>query len=607
MNENLNYNTQDYQVGDKDVGADWHASLQSVFRRRWFILTAVTAVFCLSVLILSRFPDVYTASTSVLVDRVDEDANNYKEILLPMSEQGASYYETKVALLKSYPILEKTAAELNLVEHYKEQGYKVINNQGAVGVLSRKISAHVMGRTQIIKVSVEDQNPEMAAKISDAVSNIFVREQWRERFFVSDQLLQWFPDEAETLQQNSTIEQLQKLDTNKMDVNELSAYLPSVMKDSVLNTMKQDRMKIDAELEELSKRYTQEHPKMKELNARAGYLEQEFDIQVQKIVKGLKAGLSGQFSVNNIKVIENAIAPTDPTSPKRFLIVVTATFLSLILCIWISIFMEYLNRSIRTEDDIKSLGISFFGYLPLLKDLAKSEERSKITDLLHSDIRLNDDLTAVRVNLLFSTPADLGKLIMCTSSIPGEGKTTVAAMLASSLADSGLKVLLVDADMRKSTVHQVFKLDGYQNGLSSCLTGAAQAKDVIQVMDSNPLLHVMPSGKRPTNPVILLGSKTMDNLIAELSEDYDKIIFDMPPVLHIPDAMFLAEKMHVALIVFQEGKIHSKIGKQIVAKVGNRKNILVGSVINQAELEKHGYQAYQYYHKYHKYYSSSAS
>jgi len=117
----------------------------------------------------------------------------------------------------------------------------------------------------------------------------------------------------------------------------------------------------------------------------------------------------------------------------------------------------------------------------------------------------------------------------------------------------------------------------------------------------------MPSGKRPTNPVILLGSKTMDKLIAELSEEYDKIVFDMPPILHIPDAMFLAEKVHVALIVFQEGKIHQKVAKQIISKVSDGKNILVGSVINQAELEKHGYQAYKYYQKYQTYYTSSAS
>ncbi|MBI1978248.1 MAG: polysaccharide biosynthesis tyrosine autokinase [Candidatus Omnitrophica bacterium] len=593
--QNLNFD----QPPAKSEDVDWEAAWQSLYRHRWLILTLTGVAFCSSTLLTALLPNLYTAQASILVERVNETPLHFKEILFPIGEQGAGYYETKVALLKSRPILGQTINRLNLIEHYHKRDHRVKDMQDAVKVLQKNVHANVLGRTQIIKVAVKDTDPKMAADIANTLSENFVREAWRERFFISDQLLKWFPDEAGTLQKNSPIQQLRTLHTD-----ELVTSLPSVMQDPVLNGIKQDRMKVDAEIREFSRRYTEEHPKMKELRARANYLESEIKAQIEKIIGGLKAGLAGQFGVNNIKIVENATAPTTPSSPKRLRIILSCTVLILALSAWLAIFLEYLNHHVRTEEDVKRLGLSFLGYLPRVTGLETASNGKSLSEVVDSEARLADDVMNIRTALLFSMPAERGKLIMCTSSVPGEGKTTIAGLLGISLAESGFRVLLVDADMRNSSLHKMFKLEN-QEGLSACLAGTLQVKDAIQVLDQYPSLHVLPAGKRPPNPAVLLGSLTMGKLIEEVAGEYDKIIFDVPPILHIADAFILAERMHGAVLVFEAGKVHQTIGKKLIEKVSAVHGILIGAIINRADFQNLDYQVYQHYHQYQKYYHST--
>lgn len=588
------------QVAVKMDEIDWERAWQSLYRRRWFILTVSSFVFILSALFTSSMPDLYTAQTSILVERIDDKPLHYKEVLMPMGEQGPAYYETKVALLKSRPILEQTVIQLNLIEHYQKKNRRVKNVDDAVRILQKRIGARVLGRTQIIRVDVEDTSSKMAADIANRLSENFVREAWRERFFISDQLLEWFPDEAKTLQKNSPIKQLEQLSQDQM-----ISSLPSIMQDPVVNRIKEDRMKVDAEIRELSRRYTPQHPKMKELRAKGDYLESELKAHIEKIISGLKAGLAGQFSANSIKIVESANVPSQPSGHQRMLIVLGCTLLAALFSAWVAILMEYVNRRIRTEDDIERLSLPFLGYLPLITGLKRVPDSNSVLDVVDSDARLRDDIMTIRTSFLFSMPRDRAKLMMCTSATPGEGKSTLVAMLGVSLAESGSKVLLVDADMRNPVLHKIFRLEN-KEGLSACLAGMFKGGDLIQPLANKPMLHVMTAGKRPPNPVLLLGSEAMTRLISELSNEYDKIIFDVPPALLISDALILAEKMHGVILLFDAGKVHQTTAKKLIEKITIARGSVIGAVMNRVEYQKLDYKAYQYYHQYEKYYRNTA-
>ena len=157
----------------------------------------------------------------------------------------------------------------------------------------------------------------------------------------------------------------------------------------------------------------------------------------------------------------------------------------------------------------------------------------------------------IRTNIQFASSADRQiKTLVITSSGPGEGKSTTAANLAVVFANSGQSVLLVDADMRKATVHKTFLLNNGV-GLSNVLSTDMNVSDAVQ-RSVVPNLYVMTSGPKSPNPSELLGSTRMDQLVRELRADYDFVIFDMPPIVAVTDAQIVASKADGTMLVVRE-------------------------------------------------------
>lgn len=157
----------------------------------------------------------------------------------------------------------------------------------------------------------------------------------------------------------------------------------------------------------------------------------------------------------------------------------------------------------------------------------------------------------VRTNIQFASSADHQiKTLVVTSSGPGEGKSTTSANLAVVFANSGQSVLLVDADMRKATVHKTFQLAN-NVGLSNVLSSDMGVKEAAQ-RSVVPNLYIMTSGPKAPNPSELLGSTRMDQLIMELRDSYDFIIFDMPPIVAVTDAQIMASKADGTMLVVRE-------------------------------------------------------
>lgn len=197
----------------------------------------------------------------------------------------------------------------------------------------------------------------------------------------------------------------------------------------------------------------------------------------------------------------------------------------------------------------------------------------------------------VRTNIQFSSVDQELKTIMVTSSGPGEGKSTTAANLAVVFAQLGKKVLIVDADLRKPTVHHTFGINTHI-GFSTVLTKQADLTSAI-VKTEEKDLYVLPSGPIPPNPSELLSSKSMEQFIADVKTVFDYIIFDTPPLLAVADPQILANQCDGAiLVVYSEKTVreHAVKGKEMLENV---KSKLLGVVLNHKELQKNDY--YYYY------------
>jgi capsular exopolysaccharide synthesis family protein len=193
-----------------------------------------------------------------------------------------------------------------------------------------------------------------------------------------------------------------------------------------------------------------------------------------------------------------------------------------------------------------------------------------------------------------------------TSAGPGEGKSIVAANLAIALSQAGQRVLLIDADMRRPRVHEIFD-QGQEPGLSNVLTGNAKANEAIR---KSPVhgLWLLTSGHIPPNPAELLGSRRFADFIASLEDHFDWAIIDTPPVLVVADSSVAANSASGVVFVVASDKTNRHAAREAIEQLGASNAHIVGSILNRVDLVKHPYYYSAYYRKeYAKYYVSNAS
>jgi capsular exopolysaccharide synthesis family protein len=221
------------------------------------------------------------------------------------------------------------------------------------------------------------------------------------------------------------------------------------------------------------------------------------------------------------------------------------------------------------------------------------DSKRKLITSVDSKSPISEQYRTIRTNIQYSSVDKEIKTIMVTSAGPGEGKSTTIANLAVVFAQLGKKVLLVDADLRKPTVHHTF---GANNlfGFTSVLTKqTALEKTVIATNEKD--LYILPSGPIPPNPAELLSSKAMEQFIEEANEVFDYILFDSPPLLAVADPQILANKCDGTIFVIYSERTEIEQAKKCKELLANAQSKLLGVVLNHKEFKKNNYDYYYYY------------
>jgi protein-tyrosine kinase len=226
------------------------------------------------------------------------------------------------------------------------------------------------------------------------------------------------------------------------------------------------------------------------------------------------------------------------------------------------------------------------------KKTVNSNQRNIIT---HLDPRapISEQYRTIRTNIQFSSVDESIKSLLITSSGPGEGKSTTVANLAIVFAQQGKRVLLIDADLRKPTVHYTFQLNNHI-GLTNVLTKQSTIEASVNKTDIDNLF-VMSSGPIPPNPAELLGSKAMDEFLEAALQQYDMVIFDTPPVLAVTDAQILANKCNGTILVVNSGKTEIEPAVKAKELLVSSNGKLLGVVLNNKKVKDSQY--YYYYGK----------
>jgi succinoglycan biosynthesis transport protein ExoP len=319
---------------------------------------------------------------------------------------------------------------------------------------------------------------------------------------------------------------------------------------------------------------------------------------------------------NNIHVVDQASKPKVPVAPKRMQAILLAAVFSLIIGIALSRYLDYLDDSVRTSDDVENfLRLPALAVIPTIGSARRrllaafpggkkqNGHNSGAELLIHESSHrspLAESYRQLRTSVLLSSAGGAPKTLLVTSSQPGEGKTTTVVNTAMILAQTGAKVVIVDGDMRRPRLHTIFNLDNHK-GLSGVLASKLNEEEMMSFVQLHKEsgLYVLPSGRIPPNPAELLGSEQIRGLIAVLEGKFTHVVIDSPPVASFTDGVLLSSMADGVLLVVHGGTASKHIvrrAKQLLSDVGAK---IFGVVLNNVTVSRHDY---YYYNRYHRYY-----
>jgi Mrp family chromosome partitioning ATPase len=530
--------------------------LKVVIRWWWLLVLSTFVAAASSYVSVSRVPRIYQATTTVIVGQSINRSNpTFQDFAI-----GQQLAQTYVNMVRRQPILQGAAEALGL-DYVPWSG---------------NISAVIVPGTQLVEISVRDTSPRQAQALADEIAH---------------QLILQTPDNPASNQRRRAFveEQLQSLERNIAATEE---------------EIEDQQVRLDTA--NSARAIQQYQSNIAALQQRLGSYQSSYASLLQSVDGG----------ANYISVIQYALLPVDPISPKARETVMLAAAIGLSLATGGALLIELLDNTVRTSDDIMKLV-----QLPTLGTISSiqgQQNGDRLPSAYMPQSAVAESFRALRTSIQYCAVNRQLRTLVLTSPAPAEGKSLVLANLAVVMAQSGLSVLLVDADMRRPVQHKMFALNndlGLSNGL---LESEVDLATYTHLLDSDVLtellsvgeagteakrtftlghgrLRVMTAGPVPPNPADLLGSQRMRDLVQQLVGEADIVLFDTPPTLAVTDAVALASAVDGVLIVADAGRSKRSALRQAAERLKQVDANLVGVILNRASPGESGYYTYQYH------------
>lgn len=709
-----------------------------IMKSKWKILGFSFFTTLLVAIFVMGMTPIYRSTASLLIESATENTVSIDSVYSVDTSRN-EYYLTQYEILKSRMVTEQVIDLLDLAYNKEfmpdEKPSLVAQSKATIKSLiadyfpivdqrtkeedvfdarsakvklisdfQSRLTISPIRKTQLVNVSFDATDPQLAALIANTVSDIYIMQEMSGQVDSTKKASVWLKSRLDELRDNleTSLAALQayRIKENLIDIeskgvrsiasDELEGLTESYLKakkirfeaetiylfvqslakgdtDSLLSlpeisnhTLIKDIKRIEVETQktvsELSFRYGPKHPKLISAKAQLEGVQKQLVAQAQKLVKGITKDLNSakdnerrlsedlaqekkkfqsitnkeqgylklqrevdanrklydtflarskemtittDLEVQKARVIDKAEVPLLPVKPNKKLIVLLAFVASFGFAVVLLFILDALNDSFRTAQEVEGkLGVRLLGLLPLIN----LKRKQKLASHAYFDDQykgFSEAIRTLRTGFVLSHMDNNHKVVVVTSSIPGEGKTTTSINIAFAMAQME-KTLLIEADMRRPSFTGIFKFPSYQPGLSNLISGTEKLADVI-VTDEQSGLDILPAGFIPPNPLELLSHSKFEALMLVLKDKYDRIIIDSPPTQAVSDALILAKQSDSVIYV-----VRSESTKQAVVKKGLSRLMEIeakvdGIVLNRVNIKKGGKEGYQGYYDYYGY------
>ncbi len=501
--------------------------------RAWWLLLVAGVVLAsvVAFVVSSLQPKVYEAQTTLIVGQSLSSVNpDYTQLL---ASQRLS--KTYASVATTRPLVENVIKQLGLTQTADE--------------LTQRVRADAPPDNTLLTITAQDGDPARAAAIANALA---------EQLIAASPALQGRQaDVQQSIDADLKGTQAQ-IDETQAQIDRLSA-LPSPSPG--------------------------EANQLETLRARL--------ITLRSTYASLLA-FSSTGASNLLSVVQPAVAPESPVSPRPFLNTLIAALVAAVVAVGIALLAERLDDRLKTSEDVQeATGLATLGAIPRMRSEKGRDEFYALAALLYPRSSAAEGYRTLRANLEFASLDVPIRTLLVTSASPGEGKTATAANLALVLAQAGRRVLLVDADLRKPGLHTMFRLSN-ERGITTLVRSDDVALPMVAHATEEKRLHVLSSGPVPGNPAELLGSQRMRTILARLQGQYDMLVLDSPPLSVVADPAILGSFLDATLLVVDAERSHRSQVRQARDALAKADARVLGTVLNR--LPEHAFAGYSSYY-----------
>lgn len=631
-----------------------------IHKRKWIIIL----VFVVSVLSTYFFREktvpIYRSDVTLFV-------NTQRTPIAEITGSGVTFWgggggsiPTQLELIKSFSVLKSAAAELGYIQESDPDDSEKV--QAAVASLRGRIEVSEVTNTDLVNISVTDTDPKKARSIAQTVAEVFIQKHW----------------ESKVAQARSTKEfvqkQLKKLDGEITNIKRKLKVLgvgtmPGVTATPQMTDFRTRLVQLKFELSNLSERYTDNYPKIQQIRSEIKQIEKQLgespteaeddlkfeaidadrlqnELEINEKLYGLlkeryeKALILEASKTKDIEIVNPASIPRFPTKIPAATNMFFGAIIGIVLGLVAALITESMDTSIGTIEDVEEyLRLPVLGVIPhieITKDTgvdywkeppASAEERKKYTEImgrLVTQYRPKSPVAEAYRNLQtyikFSGLDKYGNCLLFTSAGVREGKTITSVNSALSMAQMGYKVLLVDADLRRPSVHKVFGIQR-ETGLTEAVLGTFKLEDVVKTIDDIMMgnikssmimqtygmenLSIITAGHLPSNPTEILSSQNMSDFIKAAKEKFQVVLFDSAPILPVTDSCILSSKVDGAILVYEVGRVSRGALRRCKTQLESAKGRPIGVVLNSMRASDMRFGSPFYYH-YQKYYGETS-